>query len=145
MKVPKLTSTNFEDWNTAFSSFVGRQYILADVTLDYLLRNKDDGYYNFAWISRDERINNCISFNGTIYKYDTEGLYSLAVEHIGTDGCGSNILIKHKRYKDGKKIYIELRSHFHNDSYKQNLATTANKATGEAMYHGERRTFTLET
>ena len=43
MKVPKLTNTNFEGWNTAFSSVVGRQYSLADVTLDYLLRDKDVG------------------------------------------------------------------------------------------------------
>ena len=145
MKVPKLTNTNFEDSNTEFSSVFGRQYSLADVTLNYLLRDKDVGDYNFAWSSRDEKIKNCISLNGTSYKYDKEGLYSLAVEHIGTDVCGSIIIIKHKRSKDGKKFYIELRSHFQNDSHKQNLSTAANKAIGDKRYHGERRTFTLET
>ena len=69
----------------------------------------------------------------------------MAVEHIGTDGCGSNILIKHNRFKDGRKVYIELRSHFQNDSYKQNLATTDNKGIGDARYHGEKRTFTIKT
>ena len=91
MKVPKLTNTNFEDWNTAFSSVVGRQYSLADVTLDYLLRDNDVGDYSLAWTSRDEKIKNCISLSGTRYKFDREGLYSLVVEHIGTDGCGLNI------------------------------------------------------
>ena len=49
MKVPKLTSTNFEDWNTEFSSVVGREYILDDVTLDYLIRDKYVVDYNFSW------------------------------------------------------------------------------------------------
>ena len=70
MKFPKLTNTNFEDWNTAFSSVVGRQYSLSDVTLDYLLRDKYAGYYNFAWSSRDEKSKNYISINGTRYRYD---------------------------------------------------------------------------
>ena len=36
-----------------------------------------------------------------------------------------------------RKVYIELRSHFQNDFYKQNLATTVNKSIGNARYHGE--------
>ena len=67
------------------------------------------------------------------------------VEHIGTGGCGSNILIKHKLSKDGRKVYIELRSHFQNDSYKQNVTTTSNKSIGYASCCGERRTLTLDT
>ena len=134
MKVPRLTNNNFEDWITEFSSVVGRQYSLADVTLDYLLLDKYVGDYNFAWISRDEKIKNFISLNGTRYKHDKEGIHSLAVKHIDTNGCGSNIIIKHEHSKDGR-----------NDSYKKNLSTTANKSIGDARYHGERRTFTLET
>ena len=53
IKVPKLNNTNFEYWNNAFSSVVGRKYSLADVTIDCLLRDKDIGDYNFAWSSRD--------------------------------------------------------------------------------------------
>ena len=60
----------------------------------------------------------------------------MAFEHIDTDDCGSNIIIKNKRSKYGRKVYIELRSHFHNDYYKKLLATTANKSIGYAMYHG---------
>ena len=69
----------------------------------------------------------------------------MAAKRIGTDVCGSNVPMKHKRSKDGRKVYIELRSYFQNNSYKQNLAKTANKSIGEARYHGERRMFTLET
>ena len=74
MKVPKLTNTNFEYWNTVFSSIVGRKYGLAGFTLDFLLREKDIGDYNFSWSSRDEKIKNYISLNGTRYNYDKEGL-----------------------------------------------------------------------
>ena len=145
IKVPKLTNTNFEYWNTVFPSVIGRQYSLADIALVYLIRDKDVGDYNFAWISRDENIMNFISLNGTRYKYYKEGLYSLSVENIGTDDCGSNILIRHKRSKDGSKVYIELRSHFYNDTYKQNLATTSNISIVDARCHGERRTFNIKT
>ena len=75
MKVPKSTNTNVEYWNTAFSSVVVRQYSLAGVILNYLLRDKYVVDFNSAWSSRDENINNCIYLNGTIYKYDKEGLY----------------------------------------------------------------------
>ena len=70
MNFPNLTNTNFEYCNTTFSNVVGRQYSLADDTLNCLLRDKDVGDYKFAWSSRDERINNCIYLNGTRYKYD---------------------------------------------------------------------------
>ena len=74
-----------------------------------------------------------------------ESLYSLFVEDIGTIGCGSNLVIKHKRLKEGRRCYLELKSHFHNDTYKQNLATLANKSLSELKYYGERRNFTLES
>ena len=70
MKFPKLTNTNFKDCNTALSSVVDRQYSLAGVTIYFLIRDKDIGYYNFAWSSRDEKSKNFISINGTRYKYD---------------------------------------------------------------------------
>ena len=40
---------------------------------------------------------------------------------------------------------MELKSHFHNEAYKQNLATVANKSLSEVKYYCERRNFSLET
>ena len=37
------------------------------------------------------------------------------------------------------------KSHFHNEAYKQNLATAVNKSLSEVKYYGERRNFSLET
>ena len=67
------------------------------------------------------------------------------MEHIGTVGFGSNLVIKHKRFKEERRCYLELKSHFHNEAYKQNLATLANKSLRDLKYYGERRNFTLET
>ena len=67
------------------------------------------------------------------------------MEHIGTVGCGSNLVIKHKPFKEGRRYYLELKSHFHNEVYKQNLATLANKSLSDLEYYGKRRNFTLET
>ena len=56
-------------------------------------------------------------------------MYPLLVEYVGTTGCGSNLVIKHKHFKG--RCYMELKSHFHNEVYKQNLATAANKSLSE--------------
>ena len=55
-------------------------------------------------------------------------------------------MINHKRFKDdGRHCYMELKSHFHNEAYKQNLAMATNKSLSEVKYYGERRNFSLET
>ena len=66
------------------------------------------------------------------------------MEHIGTVGCGSNLIVKHKRVKEGRCYYFEL-SHFHNEAYKQNLAPLVNKSLSDSKCYGQRRNFTLET
>ena len=124
---------------------MSRQNSLAEISLDYLPRKEEFENYEANWPTREEKLKNCIVLRISRYKSDTESLYSLLVEHIRTSGCGSDLVIKHKRHKDGKQCYQELKSHFHNEAYKQNLATSANKSLNEVKYFGERRTFTLET
>ena len=142
MKVPKITAQSFNDWNTSFTTVVGRQNSLAGISLDYLLRESQVGDYGTNWPTREEKLKYCIKLHGSPYKPDTESLYSLLVGHVGTVGCGSNLVIKHKRLKKGRRYYLELKSHFHNEAYKQNLA---NKSLSDLKYYGERRKFTLET
>ena len=100
MKVPKLTAQTFDDWNTSFITVVGRQNSLVSVSLDYLLRESEVGNYGANWPTREEKLKFCIKLHGLRYKSDTESLYSLLVEHIGTVGCGSNLVIKHKHFKE---------------------------------------------
>ena len=145
MKVPKLTAQTFNDWNTSFTSVVGRQHNLAGIFLDYLLREEEIGNYETNWPTREDKLKFCTKLSGSRYESDTESLYSLLVEHIGTTSCGSNLVMKHKRFKDGRRCYMELKSHFHNEAYKQNLATVANKSLSEVKYYGEIRNFSLET
>ena len=38
-----------------------------------------------------------------------------------------------------------MKSNFHNEAYKENLATSANKSLSKVKDYGERRNFTLET
>ena len=145
MKVHKLTAQTFDDWNTSFTSVVGRQHSLAGISLDYLLRDEEIDNYKANWPTREEMLRFCLKLNGSRYKSDTESLYSLLLEHIGTTGCGSNLVIKHNRFKDGRRCYMGLKSHFHNEAYKQNLVTAASKSLSEVKYYGERRNFSLET
>ena len=145
MAVPKLTSSNFETFNTAFSSAVRRQMSLAGVSLSYLLRDHDVGNYEALWLTREEKLQNCLKFEGPLFQDDTETLYTLLVQHIGTTGVGSNIVIKYKVTKDGRACYVELKRHFQNATYIENKATAANKVIAETKYYGDRRHFTLET
>ena len=133
------------DLNNFFTSVVGRQYSLAGIFLNYLLRDQEVGNYKANWPTCEEKKRFCIKLNRSRYKSDTESLYSLLVEHIGTTGCGSNLVLKHKYFKDGRRYYMELKLHFHNEAYKGNLATAANKSLSEAKYYGKRRNVSLET
>ena len=124
---------------------VGLQHSLAGISLDTLLRDQEIGDFKANWPTRGEKFRFCIKLYRSQYKSDTESLYSLLVDHIRTIGCGSNLVIKHKRFKDGRCCYMELKSHFHNEACKQNFATATNKSLSEVEYYGERRKFSLET
>ena len=145
MVVPKLTATNFEDFNLAFSGAARRQVGIAGIPLDSLLRENDIGNYNAAWSTREERIKMCISLTGQIFKEDSESLYNLLVQHVGTTGTGSNIITRHKNSKNGRKCYVELKNHFMTESYGETKAQNAEKSIRDLTYSGEKRFFTIET
>ena len=69
----------------------------------------------------------CIIWRGSCYKSDSESLYLLLVEHVGTTDCRSNLEIKHKYFKDGRQYSQGLKSQFHNAAYKQNITISAKK------------------
>ena len=56
MKVPKLTAQTFDDRNPSPASVVGRQYIFAGTSLDYLLRDNEVGDYKANWLTCDEKL-----------------------------------------------------------------------------------------
>ena len=121
---------------------VVRQNSLTEIFLYYLPRENEVGNYGANWPTCEEKLKFCIKLNGSHYKLDMELLYSLLVEHIGIVGCGSNRVIKHTSFKEGRHCYLELKSHFYYDAYKQNLATMSSKSLGDLKYYGERRNFT---
>lgn len=145
MEVPKLTNNNFDDFNTAFSAVVSRQTSRAGIALDYQLRDNEVGNYNAIYSSREEKLKACMQLYGTIFKEDSQAVYSLLVQHVGTTGTGSNIVRKHQTNKNGRSCYSEIKSHFQNASYKENLASAAENKIRDAKYYGDRRNFTLET
>ena len=54
MEVPKLTNSNFDDFNTAFVAVVSRQTSRAGIALEYLLRDNEVGNYNTVHSSRED-------------------------------------------------------------------------------------------
>ena len=136
MSVPKITS---------FTTLANRQIGLNDLPLDYLMRDHDptpsDGFY----ANREDKMRSCILFQGDNFRVDREFLYSLFIEHIGTIGTGSSIINKFKTSRNGYLCFKEFKSHFANETYLQNKATTANAAISGACYQGIRRNFMIET
>ena len=57
MDIPKLTTSNYEAFITAFQSLASRTKGASGVTLDYLMRTQN-GNYESPWVSRDERLKN---------------------------------------------------------------------------------------
>ena len=145
MTVPKFNGSNYDEFITAFRSLASRSIGLNDLPLDYLMRDSAPGTYNQAWASREEKLTNCITFQGDNYRSDREALYSLFVEHIGTTGTGSAFVNKYERTRDGHACYQDIKQHYANATYLQNKATSANAAIQNAFFHGNRRNFTIES
>ena len=58
IKVPKLTSTSYETFNTAFTAVATRTMGTNGTTLDYLMRTVN-GNYDAAWDLRKTKLTNC--------------------------------------------------------------------------------------
>ena len=92
--VPKLTATNYEIFNIAFTAVVARTIGMNLIPLDYVMR-ETIGNYGTAWPTRTEKLKNCILSTGASYLQDRETLYFLYVQYVGTEGVGLNIINKH--------------------------------------------------
>lgn len=146
MTIPKFKSDNYGKFMTAFSSLVARKYGANDIPLDYLLRtNEAPANYNALFANRNDKIKQCILLTGDRFRIDSETLYSLYVEHIGTTGHGSNTVNRFKQTRNGFQCHRAFLEHYANRAYLDNRATNANKAIANAVYHGPKRNFTIET
>lgn len=61
--VPKLSTSNFKAFNTAFACSVRRQMSLAGMSLLYILQDREVGNYDAWWITREEKLHTCLKFS----------------------------------------------------------------------------------
>ena len=144
MNLPKLTTENYEAFNTALLALTARTMGTSGTTLDYLTRTTT---FNFdsPWPSRRAKLQACTMLTDPSFRRDSESIYSLFVQHIGSEGIGSNIVKQFGTTKSGYRCYHAFDAHFKNDAYLENKATKADLAIQNATYKGDRRTFTLES
>ena len=145
MEIPKFKGSNFDEFMTAFRSLASRQIGANGLPLDYLMREGPPENYNNTFASREAKLKACILFQGDNFKADSEALYSLYVEHIGTTGIGSSTINKFKSSRNGFKCHHDLRLHYANRSYKDNKAQSALQSIANAVYTGPKRNFNIET
>ena len=142
--MPSFLGQNFEAFLLKFKELATRIQGRYGIGLDYLMRTLD-GQYNAVYFSREEKLRHCLRLSGAEIKADSISLHSLFVEHIGNDGPGSNIINRLKTSKNGYQCFKEFVKQYKNDAYLENKTSSANQATSNAVYKGERRNFTLDT
>lgn len=145
MDIPQFKGNNFDEFMTAFKTLVSRHTGANELPLDYLMRDNVQGNYNAAYASREQKLKTCVTLNGDNFRSDSELLYSLYVEHIGTTGIGSSTVNKFKSSKNGYSCHRDFVQHYVNRSYQDNKAQTALQAMANAVYSGPKRNFTIET
>ena len=145
MTVPAFKGSNYDEFIAAFKSLASRQIGINGLPLDYIMRDGPPANYTGQFTSREEKLMKCIIFLGDNFKTDRELLYSLFVEHIGTNGVGSAFINKYESTRNGYAVYRDIKQHYANDTYLQNKATAANHAIQNAFYHGQRKNFNIET
>ena len=145
MDVPKFKGLNYDEFMTSFTTLVSCQTGVNDLPLDYLMRENATGLYDAVYASREAKLKHCIRLTGDNFRTDSKALYSLYIQHIGTTGTGSSVLNRFKDTQDGYNYHKEFKAHFANETYMDNLSTTANNNMNNAVYNGPRKNFTIET
>ena len=114
LDVPKLIPKTYDSFMRAFENLAARMKGANGTTLDYLLRDTN-GNYEAAWASRRQKLKACTHHGGPNFRHDCESLSSLFLEHIGTEGTGSDIVKRFERNKDGFQCYRALYAHYRNE------------------------------
>ena len=88
--VSKFTASSSESLVDNLKSAVSCVDGIRGVPIDCLLREAD-GNYNYKCMSSRDKLNNCLSLSGNQFKHNSDLLYQLYIQYIGTEGHVSNI------------------------------------------------------
>jgi hypothetical protein len=102
--VPKFTSENYDDFMAKFLTVVSRTKGVHGVSIDYLVR-ATDGNFNDIHPSRKLKLRACLSRRGPKFQEDSQTLYGLYLQYIGTTGHGANIV---KQFQPKDKVTISI-------------------------------------
>ena len=81
--VLELTADNYEIFNTAFCSIIGRDIGMEGITIDYVMRGIT-GNYDYPWTNQEDKLNNCLLHTSDSFKNDNINLYLLYSQYIDT-------------------------------------------------------------
>ncbi len=146
MTIPKLTNSNYNEFQTGFTTMADRLIGAFDIPLCYMIfQTGPIGNYNGIYTTCEEKMKRCIELTGPLFESDSTLLYGLYVQHIGTTGIGSTTVNGHRLTCNGRQTFLNLNTHFRNQTYLDNKATNAENALKNAIYQGRHRNFTMET
>lgn len=103
-----------------------------------------DGNFDDFHATRKLKLRACISRTGPKFIEDSQTLYGLYLQYIGTTGHGANIVKRFQPRKQGYQLHLAFIQHFANTAYLENKATQAESDMGKLTYSGDKPRFKLE-
>lgn len=141
--VPKFTTENYDDFMSKFLTVVSRTKGVHGVSIDYIIRDAD-GNFDDMHATRKLKLRACLSRTGPKFQEDSQTLFGLYLQYIGTTGHGANIVKRFQTRKQGYQLHLAFVQHFANTTYLENKATQAESDIQKLTYSGDKTRFKLE-
>ena len=124
--VPALTTVNYDDFMSKFLTVVSHTKGVHGVSIDYVIRDTDENFDDLH-ANRKLKLRGCLSRRGPKFQEDSQTLFGLYLQYIGTTGNGANIVKQFQPRKQGYQLHLSFSNHFANATYLQNKATHASE------------------
>jgi hypothetical protein len=142
--IPTFTTTdNYDDFMSKFLTVVSHTKGFHGVSIDYIVREVDGNFDDFH-ATRKLKLQACLSCHFPKFNEDSQTLYGLYLQYIGTTGHGANIVKRFQQHKQGYQLHFAFIHHFANTTYLENKATQAESDMAKLNYSGDKPRFKLE-
>ena len=143
INVLKFTTDNYKDFMFKFLTIVSYAKGVHGVSINYLI-HEVDGNYNNMYATHKLKLRACLSYTGLKFQEDSQTLFGLYLQYIGTTGHGTNIFKRFQAWKQGYQLHLAFVQHFANTTYLENKATQAEIDLQRLSYSGNKTCFKLE-
>jgi hypothetical protein len=103
--IPTFTTDNYDDFMSKFLTVVSCTKGVHGVSIDYIVHEVDGNFDDFH-ATRKLKLQACLSRHGPKFNEDSQTLYGLYLQYIGTTGHGANIVKRFQQHKQGYQLHL---------------------------------------